>query len=126
MLPRFYVTSRVASYVVAGLLVLVLGGYLTMQVNKFAAVPLLTIATPTTADASPVSAVIVNEPTVTVTGQTSVGAEVIINDEPATVDSEGVFHHKLELMRGENIIQIKAVNRSGAERVELMKVVADY
>lgn len=125
-LPKFYITTKVLSYVVAAALVLVIGGYLTVQVNKFAAVPLLNIASPTAADSSPLSAVLVTDSEVTITGQTSVGADLTINDQVVTVDSEGVFHHKLTLSRGENIIQIKAVNRSGATRTELLKIVAEY
>lgn len=125
-LPRFFITTKVLSYTLAAFLVLVIGGYLTVQINKFAAVPVLEIASPTSADSSPLSAVLVTDPSIVVTGQTSVGAELTINNEVATVDSEGVFHHKIELSRGENVIQIKAINRSGAERVELLKVVAEY
>lgn len=125
-LPRFFITTKILSYTLSAFLVLAIGGYLTIQINKFAAVPVLEIASPTSADSSPLSAVLVADPTVVVTGQTSVGAELTINNELVIVDSEGVFHHKIELSRGENIIQIKAINRSGAERIELLKVVAEY
>lgn len=125
-LPRFYITPRFVTYIVAAFLVLSLGGYLMVQVNRFAAVPVLKIAEPVVADNSPLSAVVVHDATVTLTGQTSVGAQLTINSEQVMVDSDGVFHHKIELTRGENIIQIKATSRSKAERTELLKVVADY
>lgn len=125
-LPKFFITPRLISYMVAAFMVVAVGGYLMVQVNRFAAVPVLKIAEPVIADSSPLSAVIVKEAQVTLTGQTSVGAQLTINDEQVMVDSDGVFHHKIELSRGENIIQIKAVSRSKAERVELIKVIAEY
>lgn len=125
-LPRWFITPRLVSYLVAAVLVLAVGGYLMVQVNRFAAVPMLKIASPVTADNSPLSAIVVHDASVTLTGQTSVGATLSINNEQVMVDSDGVFHHKVELSRGENIIQIKAINRSKAERMELLKIVAEY
>ncbi|MDO8472143.1 MAG: helix-turn-helix domain-containing protein [bacterium] len=125
-LPRWFITPKLVSYTLAAVLVLVLGGYLTVQVNKFAAVPVLQIAEPISADESPLSAVLVKDKQVTITGKTSVGAELKINNEPVLVSSDGVFHQTIELTRGENIIQLKATNKSGAEKLELMRLVAEY
>lgn len=124
--PKWFVTPKLVSYLFASVLVLVVGGYLTVQVNKFAAVPILQIANPISADESPLSAVLIKDKQVTVTGRTSIGAELKINNETVLVDSDGIFHHTIELTRGENIIQLKATNKSGAEKLELMRVVAEY
>ncbi len=126
ILPKWFITPRVLSYTFAAFLVLVVGGYLTVQVNKFAAVPLLEIAEPLSADSSPVSAVLVADKQVAITGKTSIGAELTVNGEVVLVDSEGDFNHVVELTRGENIIQLKAINKSGAEKIEVMRVVAEY
>lgn len=125
-LPKFFITPRFVSYLVAAVMVLSVGGYLLVQVNRFAAMPILKIAEPVVADNSPLSAIEIKNSSITLTGQTSVGAALTINGEQVMVDSDGVFHHKVELSRGENIIQIKAVSRSKAERMELLKILADY
>lgn len=125
-IPKFYITTRLISYLASALVVLVIGGYLVWQVNRFSSVPLLEIAQPLAAADGALAGVQVNDDSVTVTGQTTIGATVAINGQNVMVDGSGLFRYVIELARGENLIHIQATNRSGAQRQEILKVVAQY
>lgn len=125
-LPTFYITTRLLSYFASAAVILVLGGYLVWQVNRFSAVPLLEIAQPVAARGDSLSGVVVSGSSITVTGQTTVGANVTVNNQSVLVDGDGIFRAPVELARGENLIHIKASNRSGAARQEVLRIIAQY
>lgn len=125
-IPKFYITTRLLSYVMSAVVVLVMGGYLVWQVNRFSSVPLLEIAQPVAASDGALAGVVVLTDSVTVTGHTTVGASVKINDQTVMVDGSGLFRQTLDLARGENLIHITATNRSGATRQEVLRVEAQY
>ncbi len=124
--PKFYITTRLLSYTFSATIVLVIGGYLVWQVNRFSSVPLLEIAQPVTASDGALAGVVVLDDSVVVTGQTTVGATISINAQSVMVDGSGLFRQEIELARGENLIHITATNRSGAIRQEILRVEAQY
>jgi hypothetical protein len=125
-IPKFYITTRLISYLASATVLLVIGGYLVWQVNRFSSVPLLEIAQPVAATDGAMVGVVVLTDSVTVTGHTTVGATVSINNQSIMVDGSGLFRQNLELARGENLIHITATNRSGATRQEVLRVEAQY
>lgn len=125
-LPNFYITTRLISYVASAAVVLIMGGYLVWQVNRFSSVPLLEIAQPVAATDGAFAGVAVLTDSVTVTGHTTIGATVTINNQTVMVDGSGLFRQTIELARGENLIHITATNRSGASRQEVLRVEAQY
>lgn len=125
-IPKFYITTRLISYLASATVLLVIGGYLVWQVNRFSSVPLLEIAQPVAATDGALAGVVVLSDSVMVTGHTTVGATVSINNQAIMVDGSGLFRQNLELARGENLIHITATNRSGATRQEVLRVEAQY
>jgi len=125
-IPKYYITTRLLSYFASAAILLVIGGYLVWQVNRFSSVPLLEIAQPVAAMDGALAGVVVLTDTVAVTGHTTIGATVSINGQSIMVDSSGLFRQTIELAKGENLIHVTATNRSGATRQEVLRVVAQY
>ncbi|SES94990.1 hypothetical protein [Anaerobranca gottschalkii] len=65
---------------------------------------------------------VVEEAELIIAGKTSLDAQVFINGEKANLQSNGVFTLTIQLEEGENVIEIKAVDRAGNERVKTITV----
>jgi cytoskeletal protein RodZ len=113
--PRFVVSSRVIVALLAGLVVLLLFGYIWFQVRQFAAPPQIALQSPAEDTISPVE-------TVMVAGTTSPTATLFINSEPVPLDERGGFRQDVKLTTGVNTIEIKAVNRLGKEATKIVNV----
>jgi cytoskeletal protein RodZ len=115
---RFAVTSR--SFIIIVFVLLAVGAfvYIGYQIKKFSAPPPIEIVSPDkdTTDADEI----------VLQGKTSETAKVTVNNQPVSVDSNGMFSQKLGLSRGVNTIEIKAVNRADRVTVKLLKIFADF
>jgi hypothetical protein len=83
-------------------------GFFTRQIFLFYSGPTLEITNPaeSTTVSSPVS----------VSGNTSVDANVFVNDKEVTVDPNGNFKTEIQLTEGEHIVVVRAVDRNGREK----------
>jgi len=113
--PRLVISSRALLSLAAGLVVLLLFGYIWYQVRQFAAAPTLSIT-------SPAQDSVVSEGLVTVSGTTNPAATLFINLEAIPLDEQGVFRQDVRLTPGVNTIEVKAVNRLRKETTEVIHV----
>lgn len=56
---------------------------------------------------------VVNEPSLKLWGQTEVGSFLTINRQPVTLDAQGRFQTLVNLVEGENIIEVNVQDRAG-------------
>lgn len=101
-----------------GLFAIVLGGYVVYQARLVQIPPPLTIL-------SPDEGVVLERPTVEVSGETMPEAFVTINGRSAAVDPEGHFHLSIDVRRGTTPIVIVARRRRGSETQVVRNVVYD-
>ncbi|GAC1370653.1 MAG: hypothetical protein NVSMB39_3680 [Candidatus Saccharimonadales bacterium] len=103
---RFVFTGKILAAL--GVLVLVAGvlGYLLWQFSSLAVAPSLTVSNPD-ADQVLTGAVI------DVSGKTTPGADVSVNDSPVLTDTDGNFNEKVALQDGVNPIRISAKSKLG-------------
>jgi hypothetical protein len=97
---------------------LVILGYIWFQVSSFAAAPPLEIVTPG-------AEVRVTVEQVEVAGLTDPMAQLMINDQPVTVDTEGRFRQPVALVAGVNTIEISVKNKAEKETVKTIQLLAD-
>lgn len=92
--------------------------YLFFGVRNIFAKPLLKIH-------SPENNVTVNESIVELSGTIDENAQVFINDQEILTTIDGEFETILNLNKGVNIIEVKAINKHGVENVELRKILVE-
>lgn len=97
------------SFIVASLVLLILGGYLGYQYRGVILAPPLMIDTPRQ------SKEVKND--IMISGKTDPNATVYINNEPVSINSSGEFSKILSLFPGKSSLTIKARNRFGKETV---------
>jgi len=118
--PRFdlAVGARMRTVSIFALFVLLLGGYVFMQVRAISIPPPLEVI-------EPKEGVRLTEPRVHVTGKTLPEATVVINDRDAVVQPDGNFSMDLDVPRGTTLIIVSAKKRHGREAVVTRRVIYD-
>lgn len=91
-------------------IVFAIGGYLTYQYYLFTQPPKLEVLIPNEGQ-------LVYQPNLVVTGKTSGDATIVVNNQPALVDSEGNFRAEIIVNESTSQIEIKASSRNGKEAV---------
>jgi len=91
--------------IVIALIVVLVAGYIGLQISAFVSVPDLEVAEP--------SRVIIEDDEVVVRGVTEGGAEVSVNGEKVLLDENNQFYSHLSLRPGINVLQVEAVGASG-------------
>jgi cytoskeletal protein RodZ len=105
--PRHVVsTGPLIAAAVTAAVVLSVGAYILWQFSVLAAPPQLTVSSPS-ADVS------VSDSVVSVSGRTTPGTDVMINDSPIFTDTDGGFSEKVALQDGVNSIRVTAKSKLG-------------
>ena len=60
---------------------------------------------------------VVNSQVVTVEGKTDPNATIFVNSDSVSLDNKGYFKKKINLFLGSTVINIKALNRFGKEKI---------
>ncbi len=97
-------TGPIVAALSAAVVVVVILGYLLLQLSALAAAPHLAITTPA-ADTALTGAV------VTVSGNATPGSDVSINDSPVLSDTNGNFSQQVALQNGVNAIHVVAKSK---------------
>lgn len=92
-------------------------GYIWFQVASFAAAPSLELVNPESTNTA--------QEQIEIRGQTDPSAELRINNELVSVDEEGNFSQKIQLIDGLNVIEISAQNKTNKTTTKLVKVLAE-
>lgn len=109
----FIFTPKVIAISLAGLLVLLVGGYFYQIVAQYQAAPELTISEPT-------PGVQINSDNVHITGHSSPGSIVSINNLVVSVDKAGNFQETMNLQEGTNKALIRAQENGKVSEKELV------
>lgn len=113
--PKVIITPRRLLIGAGVLLVVGLISYIGYAVAKFSSPPPLEISTPAQDS-------VAHDPQIVLTGDTTVSAELFINDQPVGVDERGHFEEVIGLSTGLNVIEVKSSNRAGKETVKKWRV----
>lgn len=114
-ISSFVLTPRIMT--VAMIIIAVFGGffYLYREIGSFASAPRLVILSPENNYSTDGNAV-------TVEGVTDSDAKIFLNGQPILVNDDGKFRESITVQTGENVINIKAVNKFNKEAVESLTV----
>ncbi len=114
---RLVFTGKVLA--VLGVLVLVAGvlGYLLWQFSSLAAAPSLTVNSPATDK-------VLSGAVIDVSGRTTPGADISVNDSPVLSDTDGNFSEKVALQDGVNVIRVSAKSKLGKTTTVTRNVLA--
>lgn len=93
--------------------------YLGWQIYGYLGKPNLTII-------NPLDNQITDQQRLVIKGSVNQQASVYINDELIETSNNGDFSYEIKLFQGKNILEIKAVNRRGKEKIITRKVIADF
>lgn len=99
-------SPRLTFFLGVFLIFLVLGGYLLFQYKKFISPPFLLIR-------EPVEGAMYTANSVNVTGKTDPEATVTVNGQPVLLSNDGSFSTELDVLPGDQKINIKSSSRSG-------------
>lgn len=108
ILPKF-----IKSFLIVALLVLLIG-YIGWQAKAYFTPPQLIIYYPT-------DNLIVEEPTITLSGKTDPEVVVTVNDVLVSVNN-GIFEEELDLQPGLNILKVTATKKNGPDKEIFIKV----
>ena len=118
-ISSFVLTPRIMA--AAAIILAVLGGffYLYKEIGSFASQPLLAIVSPENNYSTSGNSIIVE-------GATDRDANIFLNGQPILVNDDGKFRETVTVQSGENVINVKAVNKFGKEAVESLTVQSTY
>ena len=114
--PKIFITSTTLAFILLGIIVLGVLGYIGYQVSGFASAPYLLIK-------SPNYGATVSADTVSVEGTTSPGASLYINGQLLPIDVAGGFKQNVRLKEGSNNIAISSLNRAGKKTEKELVVI---
>ena len=119
-IPKFdlAVGARVKTVAIFGLFVLLLAGYVFIQVRTMSVPPPLEVT-------APAEGTRLEEPRLQGAGKTLPEAQVVINDRTVVVQPDGSFSMDLDVPRGTTLIIVSAKKRYGHEVVITRRVVYD-
>lgn len=107
---RTVVFSRLSGWVVIGLILLVSGAYVALQVRGLSAPPELILTSPSADSVS-------EKANIKVAGIADDEASVLVNGEPVVIDETGQFSVTIYLIEGQNIVDVRAINSFSKETV---------
>lgn len=107
--PRIVFGSGVA---VIALIVMI---YLGLQYHSFQSPPPIKITTPENGQ-------VITEPEVVVSGETDPDATVVVNNQPALVNEDGVYSVSISVDENTNTIEVRANSRNGKESVTTREI----
>ena len=108
--PRFKITPGVVLTTAISIAIVVFLATLFWQYQSFAGAPVLIVH-------QPQEGLIQEKAFVEVSGRTDAGVQILINGQPAQVDSDGSFRLNINLREGINRIRIVAENQLGKQTV---------
>jgi len=114
----FYWTPKMTVFLLISALATFFLSYIGWQIREFFQPPKLIIE-------QPVDNKVINNKKVVVKGKTDKEASIYINNKLIDMNEEGYFSYSLKLFSGENIIEIKAVNRNGKETIVTRRLTVD-
>lgn len=112
---KFTWSPKIAFFVGVGAVTILILGYLGYQYRQFISSPPLNVKNPKDGQ-------VVEENTVTVSGNTSSDATVKVNNQLVLVDDSGDFSVEIEITKNTKEIVIKATSRSGKEALVRRKI----
>ncbi len=115
---RFIFTSRGFVFVVVGILIVAIAGYLYREFQAYAAEPYLVIESPENGSTATLE-------TIFLKGKTDIRTKVFVNEKEAMIEPDGAFEIPLVLRPGTNTIRVEAVNRFGKRKEVLISVRSD-
>jgi len=115
----FIFTPRIMVIFAITVLTLASFFYIYREIGSFSDAPRLVIL-------NPEQGAQIQDNSVVVEGVTEKDAKLFINDQPILVNDEGKFREDLTLQTGDNVINIKAVNKFGKEAAQTLTVAAHY
>jgi cytoskeletal protein RodZ len=113
-IPRFLLTPRFALVAVLAIGMLAFGGVVWNQLKQITAAPFLKVETAQAHDSDGVELVL-NTDTVTISGQTAMGATVNINGTEVPVSNDGSFSAPVHVRQGVNAVEVVATNNSNGK-----------
>lgn len=118
-ISSFVLTPRIMAAV--AIILALLGGffYLYKEIGSFASRPLLVIL-------SPENNFSTSENSIVVEGATDRDANIFLNGQPILANDDGKFSEKVTVQSGENVINIKAVNKFGKEAEESLTIKSTF
>lgn len=115
---RLIITGRLVGVMATALLVLGVIGYLATQFSSLAAAPKLILTSPT-ADET------INGSSIRISGRTTPGSDVSVNDIPVPSDADGQFSDTLALQEGINTIRIESKSKLGKATLITRNIIAN-
>ncbi len=109
--PRFL---KIGSIVIVLIFIL---GYISYQFSGVLALPKLVVNFPASEE------MVVNVDSIIFSGQTEKGVSIFLNNQPATIHTDGKFERKVELLPGLNSFEVKAVSRFNKETIVIRRVI---
>lgn len=107
---RFTWSPRLTFTLGVGAILITVLGYLAFQYSHFISPPGLSLE-------SPREGQIINGNSALVFGFTETDAKIIVNNQPVLVSDDGKFSTSIGVTKDTNQITVKAISRSGKERV---------
>lgn len=92
-------------------------GYISYQLSGVLALPKLILSFPANKE------IVVNVDSITFRGQTEKGVSIFLNNQLATIHTDGRFERKVELLPGLNSFEVKAVSRFNKETIIIRRVI---
>jgi transcriptional regulator with XRE-family HTH domain len=112
---RVYITPGIIRFALISLIIILVIGYLSYEVNKIFQPPELTVAQPS-------ENIIIDENFIEIKGQTEKEARVYINEKEVFLDGLGEFKATLDLQKGINLIKITSVKKHSRENVVFREI----
>ena len=114
---RFIVTGRLLGFAITFLIVAAVIGYLGLQFSSLAAAPRLLLT-------SPASDATIDGSSVRISGSTTPGSDVSVNDTLVPSDANGQFSDTLALQDGINTIRISSRSKLGKTTLITRNIIA--
>ncbi len=114
---RIVFTGKIAALLVGLLLVGSVFGYLLWEFSALAGAPLLSVSSPSADE-------VVTGSVLQVSGYTTPGSDVSINNSPIVSDSDGSFSERVTLQNGVNAIHITSASKLGKTSTVTRNVLA--
>jgi cytoskeleton protein RodZ len=115
--PRLVFTGQIVWLLVAGLATAGIVGYLLWQLSSLAAAPNLSVTSPATDET-------ISGAVITVSGHTTPGTDVSVDESPILSDTNGNFSEKVALQNGLNTIRITSDSKLGKRTTVVRNVLA--
>ena len=110
------ITPKIITAFFSLLILSIVGYYLWYQINSFNSAPYLFVS-------SPYENHIVDDPNITVKGETEKEVTVRINGQDVFVDQNGYFEEDIILQPGKNVFVIEAINRFSGTTKEVRNII---